>query len=219
MKMARSEIETAIKLNPGAAEVHGIAAMYFLAVGAYDRALSESSLAVQLDPLNMRVKMIYTRALTRANRFEEALANSKAMLQVNAELRPFYATLGMSYFYLGDTENAIKYLKEFQKRTGDPLQGQSLLGYVYAKTGMLQEANECIEKIKLRSQKESGSFIDIELAPIYAALGKRNDVLKHLKNAVDQRVGFVLLNYAEQPFDDYRDDSEFRELFNFLHEK
>jgi len=141
------------------------------------------------------------------------------MLQVNPELRPFYATLGMNYFYLGDTENAIKYLKEFQKRTGDPLQGQSLLGYVYAKAGMLKEANECIEKIKLRSQRESGSFVDIELAPIYAGLGTRSDVLKHLKNAVDQHVGFVLMNYAEQPFDDYRDDPEFRELFHFLYKK
>jgi len=219
MDKARSEIETAIKLNPGAADVHGIAAMYFLAVGEYDRALSESSLAVQLDPLNMRVKMIYTRALTRANRFEEAVTNSKAMLQVNPDLRPFYATLGMNYFYLGNIGNAIKYLKEFQKRTGDPLQGQSLLGYVYAKAGMPEEANECIEKIKLRSQNESGSFVDIELAPIYAGLGKRNDVLAHLKKAVDQRVGFVLLNYAEQPFDDYRDDPEFRELFKFLYYK
>src|SRR6185295_10771296 len=103
---------------------------------------SESSLAVQLDPLNMRVKMVYTRAMTRAGRFEEALANSRAMLQVNPELRPFYATIGMNYFYLGDNQNAIKFLKEFQKRTGDPLQGQSLLGYVYAKAGMLKEATE-----------------------------------------------------------------------------
>jgi adenylate cyclase len=218
MKMARAEIERAIKLNPGSAEVRSMAAMYFFAVGEYDRALSESSLSVQLDPLNMRVKMVYARALTRTGRFEEALANSKAMLQINPELRPFYATLGMNYFYLGDTENAIQYLKEFQKRTGDPLQGQSLLGYVYAKAGKLQEANECIEKIKLRSQKESGSFVDIELAPIYAGLGRRSDVLKHLKNAVDQHVGFVLLNYSEQPFDDYRDDPEFRKLFKFLYE-
>ena len=125
----------------------------------------------------------------------------------------------MNYFYLGDIQNAIAYLKEFQKRTGDPLQGQSLLGYVYAKAGMLNEANECIDKIKLRSQKESGSFVDIELAPIYAGLDRRTEVLKHVKNAVDQRVGFVLLNYSEQPFDDYRDDPEFRELFNFLYEK
>jgi tetratricopeptide (TPR) repeat protein len=219
MKMARAEIETAIKLNPGSAEVHRIAAMCFFAMGENERALHEASLSIQLDPLNIQIKMVYTRALSRAGRFEEALAVSRTMLQINAELRPFYATLGMNYFYLGDTENAIQNLKEFQKRTGDPLQGQSLLGYVYAKTGMLKEANECIEKIKLRSQRESGSFLDLELAPIYAALDKRSDALKHLKNAVDHHVGFVLLNYAEQPFDDYRDDPEFRELFSFIYEK
>ena len=219
MKMARAEIETAIKLNPGAAEVHGTAAMCFLAIGEYDRALIESTLAVQLDPLNMRVKMVHTRVLSRAGRFEEAIANSKAMLQINPELRPFYATLGMNYFYIGDTEKAIQYLKEFQKRTGDPLQGQSLLGYVYSRSGKLAEATECIEKIKLRSQSEAGRFVDIELAPIYAGLGRRSDVLTHLKNAVEQHVGFILLNYAEQPFDQYRDDPEFRQLFHFLYEK
>ena len=219
MKMARAEIETAIKLNPGAAEVHRIAAMCFFAMGDDDRALSESSLSIQLDPLNIQVKMIYTRALARASRFEEALAVSKAMLQINPGLRPFYATLGMNYFYLGDIEKGIEYLKEFQKRTGDPLQGQSLLGYVYAKAGMLNEANKCIEKIKLRTEKGSGNFIDIELAPIYAGLGRRTDVLEHLKNALDRHVGFVLLNYAEQPFDGYRDDPEFRKLFKFLYEK
>jgi hypothetical protein len=84
---------------------------------------------------------------------------------------------------------------------------------------MLKEANECIEKIMLRAQKGSGSFIDIELAPIYAGLARRSDVLEHLKNALDQHVGFVLLNYAEHPFDDYRDDPEFRKLFKFLYEK
>ena len=219
MKKTRAEIEAAIELNPGAAEVHGTAAMCFLAIGEYERALTESTLSIQLDPLNLRVKMVHTRVLTRAGRFEEAIANSRAMLQIHPELRPFYATLGMNYFYLGDTQKAIEYLQEFQKRTGDPLQGQSLLGYVYAKAGMIKEANECIEKIQLRSQKESGSFLDIEVAPIYAGLGWRSDVLKHLRNAVAQHVGFVLLNYAEQPFDEYRDDPEFRELFYFLNEK
>jgi adenylate cyclase len=219
MKMARAEIETALTLNPGAAEVHGIAAMYFFAVGEYNRALTESSLSVQLDPLNMRVKIVYIRVLTRTGQFEKAIAYSIAMLQINPELRPFYATLGLNYFHLGDTENAIKYLKEYQKRTGDPLQGHSLLGYVYAKAGMLKEANECIEKILLRSQSESGNFLDIELAPIYAGLGRKDEVLKHLRNALHQHVGFILLNYSEQPFDDYRDYPEFRELFNFLYEK
>jgi TolB-like protein/class 3 adenylate cyclase/Flp pilus assembly protein TadD len=219
MRMARAEIETAIRLNPGAAEVHRIAAMYFFVVGEHERALIESSLSIQLDPLNMQVKMVSNRVLARVGRFEEAIANSTAMLQINPDLRAVYATLGLNYFFLGDTPKAIEYLKEYQRRTGDPLSGQSLLGYVYAKTGMLKEANECIDKIKRRAQKESGNYADIELAPIYAALNRRSDVLKHLKNAIDGHAGAVLLNYAEQPFDNYRNDPEFRELFNFLYGK
>ena len=39
-----------------------------------------------------------------------------------------------------------------------------------------------------RVQKESGSS-DIDHAPMYAGLGKRSDVLKHLRDAIDQRVG------------------------------
>ena len=219
MKMARGEIETAIKLNPGSAEVHRIAAMYFFIAGEYERALNESSLSVQLDPLNMQVKMVYSRILTRTGRFDEAIANSRAMLQSNPGLKPFYATLGLNYFFLGDIPKAIEYLKEYQQGTGDTLKGLSALGYVYAKAGMLKEATDCIEKIKLRAETEPGSFGDMELALVYAGLGSRSDVLKHLRNALDRRVGLILLMYSDRQFDDYRDDPEFRQLFHFLYEK
>lgn len=38
----------------------------------------------------------------------------------------------MAYLFKGENDNAIETLKEFQKKTGDPLKGQISLCYAYS---------------------------------------------------------------------------------------
>ncbi len=48
---------------------------------------------------------------------------------------------------------AVETFKEFQKKIGDPLKGQTGLGYAYGVSGKIDKTNECLQLILQREKK------------------------------------------------------------------
>ena len=54
--------------------------------------------------------------------------------------------LAWTLFHLGETDEAIKRLNQFQDVLDDSLKSNSTLAYIYARMGMQEELNNCIDK-------------------------------------------------------------------------
>ena len=79
---------------------------------------------------------------------------------------------------IGEYEKAIKNLEQYHKLIGNPLKGVSALGHAYAVAGQKEKAMECVEKIKLREEKEPGILLHMDYAFLYSGM-KEFDLAFH----------------------------------------
>ena len=113
---AESEFRRALELNPNNATAHYFYAFDFLVPEKrIDQALEEFRTALSLDPLSPIVNMNYAVALTTANRYPEALAQFRKIMESEPAFNPPHFYLSQLYAMTGHFGDAVR---EFQKGTG-----------------------------------------------------------------------------------------------------
>ncbi|MEE9288530.1 MAG: tetratricopeptide repeat protein [Bacteroidota bacterium] len=208
---AFSSFDRALKLNPGAADVHKSYAMYLWAVGKLEEAVNESELAVQLDPLSLPIRNHLACAYLFAGQNDEAIEQSDKVLEMDPTFRSALEFKGMAYLQKGEIDRSIELFEEYQKLTKDPLKGMAGLGYAYARAGRLEEARECLEKLKRREQIDKNVGLSMDFAAIYAGLGDSDKVFYYLEKAYEQRYGILYLK-CHPAWNDLRADPRFRNI-------
>jgi tetratricopeptide (TPR) repeat protein len=86
----------------------------------------------------------------------------------------------------------------------------TLAGYAYAKDGQRQKAEEIIKRWKEIAKTQYVSHYWI--APIYAALGERNEAFAELEKAFAERDYFMPRLKVDPFMDALRDDPRFKEM-------
>jgi serine/threonine protein kinase/tetratricopeptide (TPR) repeat protein len=113
---AESEFRRALELNPNNATAHYFYAFDFLMPEKrIDQALEEFRTALSLDPLSPIVNMNYAVALTTANRYPEALAQFRKIMESEPAFNPPHYYLSQLNAMTGHFGEAVS---EFQKGTG-----------------------------------------------------------------------------------------------------
>ncbi|MCZ6701405.1 MAG: hypothetical protein O6940_00020 [Ignavibacteria bacterium] len=57
---------------------------------------------------------------------------------------------------------AVETFKEFQKKTGDPLKGQTEWGYAYGVSGKIDKVNECLQLLMQREKRDKDVNLNMD---------------------------------------------------------
>jgi eukaryotic-like serine/threonine-protein kinase len=199
---ANEEMQRALALAPGSAEILGANANYASLMGHFDTALAAARRVVLLDPLSRNSYGAVASVLLTARRYEEALPALAKVISLNPDNKGVYTSRGFAYYELGDLDNA-RASCEFRR---EYWLNQYCLAVVYNKLGRRADAEAELAKLKAAS----GDAAAYQYAGIYAQWGEPQKALEWLDTAMGLRDG-GMINLKTDPFmDPLRQESRFQ---------
>ena len=209
---AEREFRRAIELNPRFAQAHQWFGFYLATMGRFEEADTELRLAIRLDPCSSIIHWTSGFVYWRARRFDEAIEQHEKALELDPHSTQWSWGLGVACLDKRLHERAIAALQTADNLSpGVPI----ILGYLgtaHAAAGHLDAAQKILERLNDYSkQRHPNPYV---AGRIYAAIGKKDEALRWLETAYQQRDPWMLLLKTEAGFDDLRSDQCFQDLLH-----
>jgi TolB-like protein/Flp pilus assembly protein TadD len=207
---AEREFKRAIELNPNFADAHLWYSQLLGLISLNEEALSEIKRARELDPLNPFIAANVLWRLYYLGRYDEAIADSRKLLEIYPNKWLNHWTRGYLYSAKGMYEEAIVEHRKALALSEGSLECLPDLGYALAKAGKTTEALKVLDKLREESKKKhvpAGLFV-----MVYLGLGERDKAFQSLERAYeerDMRTGWLLIDPLLGPF---RSDPRFQDL-------
>lgn len=195
----------ALELDPTDAWKHGLYAIFLSTRNRRQEAMYEASIARQLDPLSVRENLTPGWIAFFNRDYELALETGRNALPLNPDFANTHELIAYSLFQLGVTDQAISILEEASSLAYFPII-MGNLGYMYAVTGRLDDAQRVLDELLARSQREYVPAAP--LATIYSGLGDFENADSWMQLAITNREGSLsILNVVA--FDQVRENPYF----------
>ena len=197
---AESDFRRALELDPGNSTSHEGYAFYLVATGRFDEGLREAKRSRALDPLNPVVNLDYCRVLRYARRYDDAITQCKATLELGSNQWP---TLNlMAHLY--ERAGAYREAHEILARIGNcDAACFAMWDELYNVPGSAGAFDAWLKTQK----KPPDAFF---LATANACLGRNDQALAWLEKAHEQRADLQMTFLAVDPsFDRLRSDPRF----------
>ena len=205
---AEKEYARAIEINPGYAKAHHGYAMYLMFRGRLEEALKEAERARELDPLSLIINAFVGLIASFAGRCE--MAGTALMKTIEMEPNFVYAHMFLGFAYL-DCSMHEEAMEEFKKEKalskGLNLSVEGYLGMACAVLGKRDRAQETLDFLRERSQKEYvPPFI---LALVSFGLGKIDEGFEWLDKAFEVRDHWLCWIKVNSAFNPVRSDPRY----------
>jgi len=205
------EFERAIALDPNYATAHHwYGSGPPLALGQFDRAITEGKRAVELDPLSLICNADLSWTYFFARRYNEAEAQVRKTLEMDSRFYVAHYYLGEVLQFKGQLTEAIAEYKKAAELDDDPFV-LGLLAQAYAKLGQRDEALKMLgqlQQLATRRYVTSYSF-----ALVHIALGEKDKAIDWLERAYRDRAGPDIALIKVDPFlDPLRGHARFEAL-------
>ena len=203
------EFKKAIELNPNYATAHHWYATTLCALGLFDRALREITLAQQLDPLSLRISQNVGYVYYNSRQYDKTIEQEMKTIEMDSTFPGPHQLMGDAYFMKKQYDKALQAYEAETRLTGD----QTNICYsacVYAVTGRTKEALRLLDdlnKLAIHTYVPSSFFALVELF-----LGNKEKAITVLQKAVEEKDAFVVALNSEPKFDLLRMDPRFKEL-------
>lgn len=207
---AERGFERALELNPNYATAHHWYAIYLSAMGRFDEAIAEIERALALDPLSLIVSSAAGRLCHFAGRYDEAVRQYRKTLEMDPDYGEAHFNLGLTYEQKGMHEEAIAELQKAVDLSGARTPIRAVLGYAYATAGRPDEARAILCELKELSEREHAS--PMEVAIVYTGLGERDEAIRWMEKAYEERSGVLVFLKVEPLYDSLRTDPKFTAL-------
>jgi TolB-like protein/Tfp pilus assembly protein PilF len=201
----------ALSLNPNSAEAHLYYAYYQVAMGNLKKAILESEKALEIDPLNVQINSALADAYLYAGLFNESLEQYKKALQLDETYRAAIYGLGWVYYYMNELEKSLQQFKKAQALTGDDFRGQTTLGFIYARLGMMDEVKNCLGKLDERNEIEKDVSLNLDYAIIYSGLRNYDKAFEYLEKSLEEKLGGLVF-LRTRHWREIQDDPRFSEI-------
>lgn len=212
MEAAEASFDRALSLQPGSAAIHEVFSLLRIAQGRFDEAIALMDRGVELDPLSMVMRMGLARALFFAGRLKDAIEEADAILELEPGFRAARGGIGWAQLFLGDPAAAVEVFESLPEETGDPFNAAAPRGVAYALAGRTEDARRMLALLERRAEEEPDMQLQLDMAIVHVALGDTDIALDYLEDAIEARVGAVVLVPVYQNWDPVRDDPRFRSL-------
>lgn len=211
---ADSNFRKAITLEPENEEARIAFSFYNRIIGRFDKMIEQSKVARKIAPLSLPALLDLARAESLVNNYEESLRLYNKIIDLDPNFRSAYEGKALVYAEMEDYEEALKQAKKYVKLIKGPNKGGTQLGYIAAKMGKKKQAREYLELLKKRQDEQPELNLSLDFAVLYAGLDEPDKMFKHLNNAVEKKLGSVLLINSIPSFAKYNKDPRFVDILN-----
>ncbi len=138
----------ALAADPYCADAYGLMAMYHLELKEFDQAEEMAEKAISLAPNNAQNLGEVSMVLNKTGHPKQALELKKRAMRCCPMYRPgFLRGLGLSYYLLGELDQAIKAFKQSIARESEYLSAHTNLASIFGELGRLEDAEEPVREI------------------------------------------------------------------------
>jgi len=209
---SESEFKRAVELNPHYAVAHHWYGSVLLAAqGRFDEALASEMRALELEPLSLVINSNLGFICYQAGRFDDAMRHLVRTLEMDDNFVYARFHLGLCHAHLGSYDKAIAELERAMEQAGG--RGaliQAALGYVCGVAGRRDEALRILAQLQTFPMNRDVS--PFYLAMIYSGLGEKEQALKWLESAYEERYNWLVWLRTEQMFEPLRGEKMFIDL-------
>lgn len=196
------EFKRAIELSPSSSDAHRAYASYLANVGRADEAISEVTLARQLDPMSFWVSRDVGRVLYESGRYDEALKALQEASEMNPNSQVLYNWLSWTYDKKGMIPESIETDLKDEAANGASREMLSTLRKAFEKSGQ-----KAYLKKKLETARDTYT-----LAQVNARLGNRDEAFRWLEKAYDERSGWITKLKVDPELESLHSDPRFQDL-------
>jgi len=164
----------ALELNPNLALTHYHYAWALYLFGRMEEAIVEHKLAQKYDPFNPLHTAWLGALYCFDGRYEDAIREALKSFEIQKDYSTGYLVMGWAYLGMGRIEEAIEAHEKFAEVAP---WWSSALGYTYAVTNHLNEAEKILNELQ---KSEVSPWNAYELTLMYAALNKKDEAFKWL---------------------------------------
>jgi tetratricopeptide (TPR) repeat protein len=206
------EFKRAIELNPHYAVAHHwYGSVLLSAQGRFDEALASEGRALELEPLSLVINSNMGFICYQAARFDEAIEHLRRTLEMDDDFVYARFHLGMCHAHRGDFDNAISELKRaIEQAGGRGALIQAALGYAYAVAGRRDEALQVLAQLQTFPMNRDVS--PFYLAMVHSGLGDKEEALKWLESACEERYNWMVWLGVEPMFENLRSAAPFEAM-------
>jgi TolB-like protein/DNA-binding winged helix-turn-helix (wHTH) protein/Tfp pilus assembly protein PilF len=207
---AGAEFKRAVDLNANGVEGHQGLGDYYAAMGQLQEATAEMQRARELDPLALIVNNDLCTTLLFARRYDDALAQCKANLDLDPNAPRAFWILGDVYAARNLNSEAVSAYLHALELTGAP---PNMIAA--AKTGATESGLKGYWKALVQFVPENvakGELEPFDAAIAYAYSGNSEKALMWLEKAVSERCYGIVYLGVNPIFDDLRSDPRFMTL-------
>jgi len=195
----------ALELNPNSAMAHQYYSMLLATQGYNKKALKESEMAFQLDPLNAPISSMLAFNYFNVNMAKEAIEQYETTHEIDPDFHETWSGKAFVYYKIGEIDKAIEIYKKVIEIPAFRHKSLGGLGYLYAKN---KETDKSLKFLKQLEEMEMADLpLDVEKAMIYAGLGNYDKTFELLNTACDKKLGglnFIKSKYWRDIHDDPR---------------
>ena len=202
----------AIQLNPSYATAHQRYSLYLIAMGRTEESLAEIYRARSLDPLSLSMNLSLGWRLYMARRYDEAIAQLHDTIEMDPTYLLAHIVLGQCYEQKGEFSQAIAEFQKAASLSPDNPPSVAALAHAYAVGGQRPEALKLLGELKAQSAHRYVS--PFYMASIYTGLNDREQALRWLQAAYDDRSNNMIFLLVAPEFDSLRSDPQFRSLLH-----
>ena len=183
-----------------------------MAQGRHEEALAEIERARTLDPLSPVIDSSRIQAYYFARHYDRAIDEARKALEVEPGMLFIYYHLGQSLLQKGNFADAIAVLNKAAGMSGNSNAFVMALGHANAVAGNRAEAQKAVAELAARAQK---NYVPaLYTAAIYTGLGDRDNAMKWLEKAFEERTEYLIFFNVEPMADPLRSDPRFQDLLH-----
>jgi TolB-like protein len=208
------DFQHAIKLNPNHSTAYQWYSDLLFYAGHFHEAVEIDKIALQIDPLSPAINSLYGLHLYYDNKKDSAISHLQQMISNNPELGIFHWALGMIYCLESEYNKSAQELQLSVNYSGGTFYYMAMLGVAYGKLGRLDEIQELLDTIEVRTTDAYTSYFP--KAMLLSELGRKEEALKCLQKAYEERMELLrTLKYVDRfSFSNLRSDPRFVNIVN-----
>jgi len=182
-RAAEDEYRRALTLNPNYATAHHWYATHYLVFqGRLEEAIREMKAAYTLDPFSPVIATNFGRVLFLSGRQNEAIDQYRKTIEMSPSFAYAHVKLGMALVAESMMEEGRREIELAAQLSPELNEAQAALGYVYAMSGKVAQAETILGRLKTSSDSQYASSTWIGV--LCSALGDLDQAFEWLDRAV-----------------------------------
>ena len=211
---AEREAKRAIELNPGFDEIHYAYSFFLLVMRRFREAVEEGERALACNPFSLRISQHLGYALYCARSYDKAVRQYQKAIALDPNDASVREALGDTYERKGQYQEAVEQWTKAMLLANDA-ELVTTLGAADTKEGLDRGVRAVAAKRleRFECNRESGAYVPaIKFAREHLRAGHKEEALKWLTLACEERNVYSLLIASDPVYDLLRGDQRFTKL-------